>query len=94
MTNEEALKLFKDRDLVGRKIFIDEAIDLAIEALEKQIPKKPRTIKREINGSPFIHTFCPYYFEYSNDEVSMWDCLIDEIDNYCHRCGQAIDWSD
>lgn len=35
MTNKEAIKIFKDRDLVGRKIFIDEAIDLAIEALEK-----------------------------------------------------------
>ena len=52
---------------------------LSIEALEKQIPKKVKNIIKRPNG---LYGNCP-------------DCnhaLLKE--NYCPRCGQAIDWSE
>ena len=84
MTYEEAIKLFKDRDLVGRKIFIDEAIDLSIEALEKQIAKKPLHMHKNF--------YCPNCKE---DGWIVWDgAEINDMDNYCGICGQRIDWSE
>ena len=88
MTNEEALKLFKDRDLVGRKIFIDEAIDLAIEALEKQIPKrwKPATTEIGMTSGKKLKLpdhICP---------ICGYSLAIDAP--YCECCGQAIDWGE
>lgn len=63
----------------------------AIEALEKQIPKKPVYSDYDDNGFDEIipnEAKCPvcgYEFEFG-----MWN----EFDNpYCY-CGQAIDWSD
>ena len=56
--------------------------EIAIEALEKQIPKKPLyTNKGTVTRCPVceaIHLRC-----ISSVEV-----------DYCSRCGQAIDWSE
>lgn len=58
------------------------AIDTAIEALEKQIPKKPIKSDREIRYCEVWK--CPKCgFEWSNRVV-----------DYCYKCGQAIDWRD
>lgn len=60
-----------------------EKIDLAVEALEKQISKKPI-----VNG---IHNHevdweCP---------ICRLNVVEEEpYDNYCMRCGQRIDWSE
>lgn len=66
-------------------------IRLAIEALEKQIPKKP-----------ILHQ----YYEYEEDGVqsdySYYTCAnrchkycqVSPQDGFCRKCGQAIDWSD
>ena len=63
------------------------AIETAISALEKQIPKKPRE----------HYNWC----DLSEDEkleTPRWYCescdgAIKENYSYCHDCGQAIDWS-
>ena len=67
-----------------------KAQEKAIEALEKQIPKKPIYSDYDDNGFDEIipnEAKCPvcgYEFEFG-----MWN----EFDNpYCY-CGQAIDWS-
>ena len=58
-----------------------EAFDMAIEALEKQIPKKPIKSDREIRYCEVWK--CPKCgFEWSGRVV-----------DYCYKCGQAIDWS-
>lgn len=65
-------------------------IRLAIEALEKQIPKKPK----ETDAYPH-RLYCPYctwtlcYNKENADSFRMMHMF-----RYCPECGQAIDWSD
>ena len=56
-----------------------EAVDTAIEALEKQIPKK-------IIKSSFSVAFCP------SCEKSVWQNK--DESQYCFRCGQALKWGE
>lgn len=56
-----------------------DALDVAIQALEKQIPKKPK--ERDCIG--FDTLSCP--------ECKMALYLYKP---YCDNCGQKIDWSD
>ena len=55
---------------------------IVLNALEKQMPKKPLDIEKEYDGD---YGNCP------NCNRSVWDfddCRI------CKGCGQALDWSD
>ena len=54
-------------------------INAAIEALDKQIPKKP-----EIKGEYYVCPICGVYQEY----------LTDGKPPYCVNCGQALDWQE
>lgn len=71
-----------------------EAVQLAIEALEKQIPKKPHITTMEYAYSAGKRTIrnCPYCYEVRG--LGLWKSLIDKPTPYCRRCGQAIDWSE
>lgn len=61
-----------------------EALSKAVEAIEKQIPKKPLHMHKNY--------YCPICKE---DGWILWDDAIpNDMDNYCGKCGQAIDWSD
>ena len=85
MTYEEAIKILTELKPIpvdGFKI-IAEAYDLAIEALEKQIPKKPIIRKTEDYFGNVKHTLCPNCQE--TEFVFTQPC-------FCHHCGQAIDW--
>ena len=86
MTYEEAIKHFKSfqkrytKEHNGRMC---EKINLALEALEKQIPKKPLHMHKNY--------YCPICKE---DGWMLWDDAVpNDMDNYCGICGQAIDWS-
>lgn len=59
-----------------------KAIDLAIESLEKQIPKKP--IEKD---EGWIRWFCPT----CNSQVG---AVMERKYHFCDECGQAIDWSE
>jgi len=59
---------------------VNDACDVAISALEKQIPKNP--IKGEKGD---LSCSCGLIIQRKN----RINCLY-----YCHNCGQAIDWSD
>ena len=61
---------------------ISVALETAIEALKKQIPKKP--ILDTIFPSGIEWYLCPTC-NHNNIEKS---------DSYCHVCGQALDWGD
>ena len=88
MTNEEAKELFEE-DLKGGKCSEDcpecNARELAIKAIEKQIPKKP-----DFEGDE--------YDDNGNIIYDIWICPCCEehyevdYDNYkyCPNCGQAI----
>lgn len=78
MTYEEAIKILtelKPIPIDGFKI-IAEAYDIAIEALEKQIPKKP-IFERE-QTSPFGVDDVPY--------CPNCKCSLPEV-SYCEECG-------
>ena len=87
MAYEEAIKHFKSlqkrytKEHNGRMC---EKVNLALEALEKQIPKKQLHMHKNY--------YCPICKE---DGWILWDDAIpNDMDKYCGICGQAIDWED
>ena len=86
MTYEEAVGVLTSRAIAfGRasgkptlEYIRIEAICKTIEALEKQIPKKP-----------YDTVHCPL----CKIEVELQPIDAEEV-TYCLHCGQAIDWSD
>lgn len=87
MTYKEAIKNINALNAVcGQKGLYDaefeSALELAILALEKQIPKKPLHMHKNY--------YCPICKE---DGWMLWDDAIpNDMDKYCGKCGQAIDW--
>lgn len=67
-----------------------EALGLAIQALEKQIPKKPEYEADGHSDGELVYDcakcpICGHDFEYG---INDWGC------KYCSDCGQKLDWSD
>ena len=91
MTHEEAIEYISERYVtMSMCLTLDEcrkhnkAISMAIEALEKQIPKKPLHMHKNY--------YCPICKE---DGWMLWDDAIpNDMDKYCGKCGQAIDWEE
>ena len=92
MTKSEAIKeLHKIRPrggIIPQKRA--EALDVAINALEKQIPKKPEYEADGYAGGELVYDYakcpiCGHDFEYG---INDWGC------EYCSDCGQKLDWSD
>ena len=88
MTPQEAIRRIKNHNEVhSRKekhfaVHITEALNMAVEALEKQIPKK--TTKRQyVPNGTLIYGHCPNC-----------DCFTKNHYIYCGICGQKLDWSD
>ena len=76
MTIEEAIRYV----YLGN--YNDAVKNIVIDALKKQIPKKPIKSDREIRYCEVWK--CPNCgFEWSGRVV-----------DYCYKCGQAIDWRD
>jgi hypothetical protein len=71
------------------------ARDIAVDAMEKRMPKKPGYTKLmyKCNGEDLElnHPECPYCRTHG---LSLWDAAIPVGDKYCKRCGQAIDWTE
>lgn len=92
MTNEEAKEQLRELILDTESLIVGdaakgiyrkdlEALRKALEALEKQIPKKP------IEKSPWVY-HCPRC-----DSRTIEDAFIKKF-KFCPDCGQALDWSD
>ena len=81
MTYEEAIKLLNSVTTYDFDRYITYAITLAIEALDKQIPKKP--IEPFAFSDDIRAGLCPFCNEGVNEEM-----------NFCSYCGQAIDWEE
>ena len=83
MTHEEATERIKC--ILKNNSFTradKNALKLAIEALEKQVSKKPLHMHKNY--------YCPICKE---DGWMLWDDAIpNDIDAYCGKCGQALDW--
>ena len=94
MTIEKAIyqltDLIRDRESFCHRddfddVFLQdiEALKVGISALEKQVPKKVLNLMLNADGKPtkVFKGICPYC-----------QCIVNN--EYCSRCGQALDWSD
>lgn len=88
MTPQEAIRRIKNHNEIhSRKekhfaVHITEALNMAVEALEKHIPKK--TTKRQyVPNGTLIYGHCPICYYFTKNDFK-----------YCGNCGQALDWSD
>lgn len=70
-------------DPIGKREIHDESIELAVDALRKQIPQKAV-------GNHYAHMRCPA----CNHRIpSGGGSSSRRRDNWCNYCGQKIDWS-
>lgn len=97
MTSKETIKEFEhllkaEKDRIHKDVVFITALENAIEALEKQIPKKVKKEFRTVGGAitSFETDVCP--------NCGM-DFYIDDLGqtmycDFCPDCGQALDWDD
>ena len=64
-----------------------EAMEVAIKALEKQIPKKPYHIS-QVDDNDNANVECPMCHATTDYSVNVIKR------GYCWKCGQLLDWSD
>lgn len=95
MTAQEALSLLNDMEFDKKYQGKQEYAEMLLvckEALEKQIPKKPKAHivdveKLKIGNANWCEGTTVYRCPSCNDFIS-------RIYDFCHKCGQKIDWSD
>lgn len=88
---------------------VNEACEMAVSALEKQIPKKAVLCMNEISGM-FVD-YADGHGEYKTQMNNWWRCPCcnsvvgqrvivhkrthdQRKKNYCEKCGQSIDWNE
>ena len=82
MTPREALNKLYDIRLGFENL---EAKKVMVEALEKQIPKKPKPIEQPNIIRYSMNYICPACGKHFSGTG---------IADYCYHCGQALDWSE
>lgn len=88
-TNEEAIDCLKKNKPTSGFYMLQESVDMAIKALEKQVAKKPsfEGDGYDPDGNLVYDTWicpcCEKHYEVDHEEY-----------DYCPSCGQKIDWSD
>lgn len=93
MTNREAIETIKIAIAEVEWNYPMEysvAFDKAIEALERQIPKKPKVISDY--GICCNTEECGFIFAFTENTLKVMGDLVQY--DYCPCCGQKIDWSD
>lgn len=89
MKESEAIEAIQFDLKIGGEIHskvLRDAVDVAIQALEKQIPKKPQNKK---------YSFYPHSTLLKSKYGECPNCKSIQVDDeYCANCGQKLDWSD
>lgn len=82
MTYKEAIEILQEEhDYCQEMSYVIKALEMAIEALEKRIAKKPR------------ETRCTLVCSSCGHKITEKGCKkLNRL--YCKKCGQAIDWED
>ena len=72
------------------------AVEIAVEAMEKQIQKEPNMIQSSLNKNLW-HRYCPS----CENWIGMWNSRLKRgvmhnisNGNICPYCGQSIDWEE
>ena len=95
MTESEAIKLIKSNRpesgyIIVNYLKLNEALKMAINALEKQIPKKPDCIEDKMWCCPVCDNhLLPKWIKYPTELMPKTEGL-----PHCMSCGQKIDWSE
>lgn len=94
MKIQEAIKILK-MEMLGDSEQMEYAKQMAIKALEKQIPKKPitETVNRGISVSGEYDIDFNYLCPHCNTIVGDYE-TDDAFYKFCPECGQALDWND
>lgn len=91
ITTQEAIRTLK-MEMLGDSEQMKCAKQTAIEALEKQIAKKPKIVKIEAEYDTRDY-FCPIcnkcFIHFVDGEF-----YAGKKDCWCSECGQKIDWSE
>ena len=88
---EETIKNIKEMYPIGLcDVYEYKIARIAIEELEKQIPKKPYYEANGYADGELVYDYakcpiCGHDFEYG---INDWGC------EYCSDCGQKLDWSE
>ena len=83
----EAIECLKSNKPTSGYVMLRESIDMAIKALEKQIPKKPIVEYKDTNDCiTEIEWKCPIC---GTNYIELAPC-----GEWCNYCGQKLDWSD
>ena len=99
MTIEEAKTCKQHLELLKAEIEWDKPIgyqmdlDLAIESIEKQIPKKPKKNLSVARYCPNCENGLRMFYERENKFQNGYE-RIRLRPPFCEDCGQAIDWKD
>lgn len=93
MTLEQAIKVLESSYHLDCKVTEAiaelEARVIAVEALEKQVPKKPEIEQDDIFSDCYECPACGGFIGY------VYDCKESQYQlTYCAGCGQAIDWEE
>lgn len=77
-------------------LYMSEAIDTAIDALEKQDKKKPKISRKDFysfEGEYLLDFYCPCCNRrlISKDSTGWFS---GKLESYCCECGQRIDWDE
>lgn len=92
MTIQEALEIFKNVRPQGNRIII-EALNTVKTAVEKQIPKKLIVDSEIYHYVDCQYFFCPYCRNHIISRLD-GDLVAGRKQQYCDKCGQALDWGD
>lgn len=90
MTEKEAVQELSDFAVGINQEVSNIALGLAIQALEKQIPKKPTII---IDYKKYTNIVKNAFFLKGAYWCPNCKCVI-KCGTFCKNCGQRLDWSD
>lgn len=88
MTSEEAIAIIRRKTSIpdSGEAFedIEKAYDMAVEALEKQIPKEPIENRKERIRYTSVYSCPSCGGGFTGTGIA----------DYCYHCGQALKWGD
>lgn len=98
LTKEKAIEIINNRFSImdyQESESLGEALDVAVEVLRTQIPKKPvpfhyRYIHNDKEEEQ-IQFRCPTCDK--NNNVGFWDSFVSVGQRRCNRCDTLLDWS-
>lgn len=95
MEEREAIEFLKERMEVASDYpeikQYSEALKVSIQALEKQIPKKPRFDFNMSDTLSRYHCVCGKLIKVKHDSGTLDNS---DAPNYRNECGQRLDWSE